>query len=384
MNKRKPGRILEGLPAYAIPADSLFDEYGKLIHTDAALSLWLYCCKLANKLRTDGRFTLDIEAAVAATGYSERQLWRALHTLLEPGEVDSSKPTGNRRLLVLIGGRKFSQSEYAIAGALGLPIYSHYLEEQKISLRELLFQNGFGYYDVPCHIVDHLKQLKGSPLSIALTGIRQALIWQSAKFTAVLKEWKDMAHIYKDEVLRSAWVNPKVHALMHVSHTKGHRTAEVELFNPEKGSTLADNKHEAAERAQERAMLSEYEAEQRRTFTPQELERWFLSEFPKAEYIDGEFYVDCPYCHGTGGGHKAPTPTLRVRFDGTPVGIMNCTAFIRRNRGDDITCNFDEKWKKLGHKSVPFYLVADKKGITPATAHKQMINFILNARGGAQ
>ena len=326
----------------------------------------------------DAQFVFEIQSAETATGYSERQIWRALGSLQGKRqriarEGVSSTITAvsvGKPLIVKVSGGDFSPNTYSISTEDGFRI-GIWRGEKKETLRGLLFANGLGYFDVPCYLIDKLNELKGTPLAVVLTGIRQAVDLKSAKFVAVLKEWKEMAGITKDAGLRSAWECETVHDLMRVSHKKGQRTAEVELFDPVRLTTLARNMADAMYRAAEKAPISAYEAERVREYTQQELEQWFLSEFPEAEKSDDEFYVDCPECHGIRHGKR--TPTLRARFDKGAVGVMACHAFIRKHKrsGDDVFCSFDTKGK------VPYHLVAMRDNITPRRALQRMRDYIL-------
>jgi hypothetical protein len=184
-----------------------------------------------------------------------------------------------------------------------------------------------------------------------------------------------MAGITKDADLHSAWECGPVHDLMRVSHKKGQRRAGVELFDPVRGTSLTHNMADAMDRAAEKAAISAYEADRAREFTQQELEQWFLSEFPEAEKRDDEFYVDCPECRGMRQGKR--TPTLRVRFDKGGAGVMACHSFIKKLKrsGEDLFCSFQTKGK------VPYHLIATRDGIAPRQALERMRNYILVLRG---
>lgn len=381
--KRKPGKIFERVPTYAVP-NVLFDSFGSLRVHGAELSVFLHCCWLANRRGDDdGQFVFELKSAEAATGYGERQIWRALGSLQGNRQRTAEKiisaqeepATAKRKpLIVKVSGGKFLKNTYSISTEDGFRI-GIYRGDKKETLRGMLFSIGLGYFDVPCYLMDRLRELKGAPLAVVLTGIKQAIDQQNAKFVAILKEWKSMAGITKDAVLRSAWECETVHDLMRVSHKKGQRRAEVELFDPVRGTSLTQNMAEAMDRAAEKAATSAWEAEREREYTQRELEQWFLSEFPEAEKSDDEFYVDCPVCHGVRHGKR--TPTLRVRFDKGGVGVMACHAFIKKLKrsGDDVVCSFDTKGK------VPYYLVAMRDGIAPKQALARMRNYILLCRG---
>jgi hypothetical protein len=381
--KRKPGKIFERVPTYAVP-DALFDSFGYLTLHGADLSVFLHCCGLANRKRDDdGQFAFELRSAETATGYAERQIWRALRNLQGKPQITSQKtisaqeepaPAKKQPLIVKISGGNFLPNTYSLCTKYGGTIRV-YEGDKKETLRGLLFASGLGYFDVPCYLIDKLGELKGAPLAVVLTGIKQAIDQQSAKFVAILKEWKSMAGITKDAVLRSGWECETVHDLMRVSHKKGQRRAEVELFHPTRGTSLTRNIPDAIDRAADKAAISAYEADRAREYTQQELETWFLSEFPKAEKRDDEFYVDCPECHGMRHGKR--TPTLRVRFDKGAVGVMACHAFIRKHTrsGDDVVCPFDTKGK------VPYHLVAMRDGILPRQALQKMRNYILVLKG---
>jgi hypothetical protein len=381
--KRKPGKIFEKVPTYAVPS-RLFDSFGYLTLRGADLSVYLYCCLLANKKRDeDGQFVFEIKSAEVATGYCERQIWRALIGLQgnpqrTAEEIISAqqKPllAKKKPLIVKVSGGKFLPNTYSISTEEGFRI-GIYRGDKKETLRGMLYSIGLGYFDVPCHLMDRLRELKGAPLAVVLTGIKQAIDQQHAKFVAILKEWKCMAGITKDTVLRSAWECKTVHDLMRVSHKKGQRTAGVELFDPVRGTSLTQNMPEAMDRAAEKAAISAWEADRKREYTQQELEQWFLSEFPEAEKRDDEFCVDCPECHGMRQGKR--TPTLRVRFDKGGVGVMACHAFIKKLKrsGDDVFCSFETKGK------VPYHLMAMRDRISPRQALQRMRNYILLLRG---
>ena len=233
--KRKPGKIFEKVPTYAVP-DVLFDSFSNLRVHGADLSVFLHCCRLANRERNDdGQFVFEVKSAEAATGYRERQIWRALGSLQGNPQrtaekaisVQEEPATAKKKpLIVKVSGGNFLPNRYSISTEYGSPIRICG-GEKKETLRGLLFASGLGYFDVPCHLMDRLCELKGAPLAVLLTGIKQAIDQQSAKFVAILKEWKCMAGITKDAVLRSAWECEAVHDLMRVSHNKGRRTAGV-------------------------------------------------------------------------------------------------------------------------------------------------------------
>jgi hypothetical protein len=372
--KRKPGKIFEKVPTYAVP-DVLFDSFSYLRVHGADLSVFLHCCRLANRKRDDdGQFVFEVKSAEAATGYSERQIWRAIGSLQAISVQEEPATAKKKPLIVKVSGSKFLPNTLSICTEYGSPIRICG-GDKKETLRGLLFASGLGYFDVPCHLMDRLCELKGAPLAVVLTGIKQAINQQSAKFVAILKEWKCMAGITKDAVLRSAWECETVHDLMRVSHKKGQRTAGVELFHPVRGTSLTQNIAEAMDRAAEKAAISAWEADRAREYTQQELEQWFLSEFPEAEKRDDEFYVDCPECHGMRHGKR--TPTLRVRFDIGGVGVMACHAFIRKHKrsGEDVVCSFDTKGK------VPYHLIAMRDRISARQALERMRNYILVLRG---
>lgn len=373
--KRVPGKIFEKVPTYAVPSGRLFNSVGDLKLHGVDLSVFLYCCRLASEQCSDGQFLFKIEPAVAATGYSERQIWRGLQLLQNTSaEEEPHSILSNERLIVKVKEERFLPNTYSICTADGLPI-SYVRGEEKTTLRGLLFKNKLGYDDIPCHIMNNLSALKGSPLAVLLTGIKLALDLQSAKFVADLQEWKQKAHIYKDDVLRSTWQCETVHDLMHVSHKKGRRVAQVELFDPIRHTTLANNEADAIDRAREKAMMSQWEAEKLKQFSQEELECWFVHEYPDAQFTDGEFYIDCPVCHGSRYGKR--TPTLRVRFNIGKVGVMSCHAFRgkAKGNGEDVYCSFDTKGK------VPYHLVAKRDGISPKAALTRMRDFILERRG---
>jgi hypothetical protein len=375
--------MFEKVPTYAVP-DVLFDSFGYLTLHDADLSVYLYCCLLASKKRDeDGQFVFEIEPAKAATGYSERQIWRALGSLQGNPQRTAARTVSAQQkpslakkkpLIVKVSGGNFLKNTYSISTEEGLCI-GIYRGDKKETLRGMLYSIGLGYFDVPCYLMDRLRELKGAPLAVVLTGIKQAIDEPNAKFVASLKEWKSMAGITKDAVLHSAWECETVHDLMRVAHKKGQRRAGVELFHPVRGTSLTRNMAEAMDRAAEKAAISAYEADRAREYTQQELEQWFLSEFPEAEKRDDEFYVDCPECHGM--RHEKRTPTLRVRFDKGAVGVMACHAFIKRLKrsGDDVFCSFDTKGK------VPYHLMAMRDRISPRQALQKMRNYILVLRG---
>ncbi len=65
--KRKPGKILEKVPTYAVP-DVLFDSFSYLRLHGADLTVFLHCCRLANRKRDDdGQFVFEVRSAEAAT-----------------------------------------------------------------------------------------------------------------------------------------------------------------------------------------------------------------------------------------------------------------------------------------------------------------------------
>jgi hypothetical protein len=387
--KRKPGKIFEKVPTYAVPS-GLFDSFGYLTLHGGDLSVYLYCCLLAHKQPDeDGQFVFEIEPAEAATGYGERQIWRALGSLQGNPQRTAEKaisvqeePATKKKkpLIVKVSGSKFLPNTYSICTEYGSPIRI-YRGDKKETLRGMLFSIGLGYLDVPCYLMDRLRELKGAPLAVVLTGIKQAIDQQQAndqqqaKFVAILKEWKSMAGITKDADLHSAWECGPVHDLMRVSHKKGQRRAGVELFDPVRGTSLTHNMADAMDRAAEKAAISAYEADRAREFTQQDLEQWFLSEFPEAEKRDDEFYVDCPECHGMRQGKR--TPTLRVRFDKGGAGVMACHSFIKKLKrsGEDLFCSFQTKGK------VPYHLIATRDGIAPRQALERMRNYILVLRG---
>jgi hypothetical protein len=364
---RAVGKLLEGVSVYAVPP--LF-KGNELTLKDAALSVYLYCCKLANQQKSDGQFVFIMRDAAAKTGYSIKQVRRALEHLLSK----------NVRRIVLIDSADFLPNIYALSNELGMPIGKAFRGDQPATLRTLMHDASLGYDEIPRYVMEHLKELYGPPLAIVLTGIKQAQDLHEAKYISILAEWKRMAHVYKDQVLHAALGKDEVKRVLHVDHRKGSRVADVEVFNPDTQMTLADNKPDAVLRARERAAISQYEADRTKKFTQAELEAWFEHEFPEATYSNDEeeFFVPCPQCHGTRKGSVRPRPTLRVRFDKGGVGVMACRAFIGKERGEDILCPFDTKGK------VPYHLVAMRDHISPATALKRMRQFIEIGRAKTQ
>ena len=171
--KRKPGKILEKVPTYAVPSP-LFDSFGYLTLHGADLSVYLYCCLLANKKRDeDGQFVFDVGLAEAATGYSERQIWRALSSLqgnpqrtAEKAVSAQEEPASAKKpLIVKVSGSKFLKNTYSICTEYGSPI-SIYRRDKQETLRGMLFSIGLGYFDVPCHLMDRLGKLKGVVCSL--------------------------------------------------------------------------------------------------------------------------------------------------------------------------------------------------------------------------
>lgn len=373
MSKRKSGKLFESLPVYAVPKDTLWDESRTLRLQGAALSLWLLCCREANKQKSDGVFILSRAEAAQRTGYSEVRMRQALKTLQD------------KKLIVLIdqkkffdSGRQFNRNLYSIASG-GYPLGRVYENNDGLTLRELLFKKGLGYDDLPTYLFDTLADLRGGPLAAALAAIKQAVDNDTAALDFSMSEWRRMSGIRRNEILREAWT-PELIKMLRINHRNGSSTAHVEFFSPHQPwRTLANNKADAVERQEEREAKSAWEAEQGRTYDQKELERWFLSEFPEAKRDGDELCVDCPYCHGTKGGHVAPTPTLRADFGKGSVGVINCTAFLR-SRDDDARCDFADRWQQERRKCVPFHLVAFIKSITPAAAQKRMRTFILTLR----
>jgi len=365
--QRKLGKVFETLPVEAIPAGWLYDEYGNLNYEGATLSVGLYCCHLANTHKSDGVFTLDRGKAEEYTGYNRRTIQRALVELM------AVNTKCERTLILCMHTGDSLPSTYSISTTLGYALKS-FGGDKPETLRTLLFNAGLGYDDIPTYIMANLRAFKGEPLAAALIGLRQAQAYNSTVYTAVLKEWKEQSGINKDEALRNAWNLEAFKNLLLVKHTSRRRTAEVTLYDPIKHTELKYVKSDAIARAREREAQSQYDEEQKkslRMFTPSELADWFLHEFPNSEFRDGEYYTDCPMCHGTEGGKKAPKPTVRSNFSKGYVGVFTCR---EHTKGRDGRCSF------TGQGQVPFHLVALRDNISPADARQRMEEYILGRR----
>jgi hypothetical protein len=378
--KRTLDKVFESLAVEATPEGWLYDNNGNLNYEGAALSVGLYCCHLANLQKRNGEFTFNIENAVQATAYGERTIWRAMN-ILQQKENGAESPKAGRQLLVCTSGGEFKSSTYSIASATGQHPVSVHRGDEPETLRTLLFNAGLGYDEIPKHIMENLNKLKGQPLAIALTGLRQAQDYNRVVFTAVLKHWKEMAGVTKDEAMKKAWSIEEFNALLHVSYVPRRRTVGVALYNPSTHKALKDVKAEAVERTRERDVLrqtSAYEDEQQTKFSQAELEDWFMHEFPQAIKYEGsdEFYTDCHVCHGMEGGRVPSKPSMRSTFAKPeyPVGAVTCHAHIKGRKDKEVFCSFSGKGK------VPYHLVAIRDGITPSEARHNMERYIMEKR----
>jgi len=168
-----------------------------------------------------------------------------------------------------------------------------------------------------------------------------------------------------------------------VYHTKGQHTVSLEMFNPKTGLSLTGKKHDAFLDAEERKAQSQYEADKAHTrkFSVEELEKWWRHVDHSAELIDGEWYTDCPKCHGTRRGKVQPTKTLRVNFrmenDRGKVGVVSCNAVISRAKGVEQRCTYGTGLK-------PYHVIAERRGVKPGTVLKEMNKFIVFSRGKQQ
>ena len=98
--KRNP-KLFESVPMYTVPVATLFDEEGKLKLKGVDLSVYLYCCRLANVHWSSGAgagsFMFRIEDVTANTGWEERAVWYALSCAARIGGAEGWKPCVTRK-----------------------------------------------------------------------------------------------------------------------------------------------------------------------------------------------------------------------------------------------------------------------------------------------
>jgi hypothetical protein len=367
---------------YAIPGATLFDEEGKLKLHGVDLSVYLYCCRLANVQWNggDGKFMFRIEDVMAGTGWAERAVWYAL-SALQGLAAQKPAPAARNKLIVLIEGEcKRPFHSFSIAAYDGSPLCSEYGSSQASPspLRKFLYEKRLWYDDIPCHLFDNLKALKGAPLAIALAAYQLAIDKDRVKFAVNFKTWQEKAGIARESLFKDAWRCSEFQKLIHASMLPRDEEVNVTFYHPTKGTSLLQTRSNAARRAYEREIdrpISQYDSEQNqdaREYTSGEITRSIQHFHPNAKInADGVLVVECPKCRGTKGGRRAAYPTLRFDPDKGAYGVMYCGADV------------DNKGKKCtyGASKMSYHLLAERNGIRPAEAMRMYEDYIRELRG---
>lgn len=384
--KRNP-KLFESVPMYAIPGATLFDEEGKLKLHGVDLSVYLYCCRLANVQWKggDGKFMFRIEDVMAGTGFKKRAVRYALRGLQgltkhKPGKAASP---ASEKLIVRIEGKcKRPFHIFSIATPDGTSLCSEYGDSQgpPSSLRKFLYDKKLWYDDIPRHLMDNLKPLKGAALAIALAAYQLAIDKDRVKFAVNFKTWQEKAGIARESLFKDAWRCSEFQKLIHASRLRGDEEVQVTFYHPAKGTSLLHTRSNAARRAYEREIdrpISQYESEQNpdaRKYTSSEItlaNRHFYSDAQTNE--DGVLVVQCPECRGTKGGRRAAHPTLRLDPEKGAFGVMYCGADVD-NRGKKCT---------YGARKMSYHLLAEQRNISAGEAMRMYEDFIRELRSEA-
>lgn len=375
---KRSAKIFESVPMLTVPGETLFNEQGKLKLLGANLSVYLYFGRLANTQVncSNGKFMFRIEDVSAATGYAERSVWYALNYLqgMAASGVEGGYSERREKLIVRVESQecKGRCHMFSFSTDYGSPLSRAYGEsdDKPCPLRKFLYDKDLGYFDIPSHLMENLKALKGAPLALSLALYQLALDKEQVQFAVSLAELSEKAGVARRSLFRKAWENPEFKRLIHASQLPGSKEAQVTFYHPKKGTSLLGTRSNAAERAYYREIdrpISAYDEQNRDSKnTPDEIRRTILYFFPDAiANDDGELVVNCPKCHGTKRGHRAAIETLRINPDKGDYGVMYCGAYLIRSN----KCNY-------GRRKMPYHLLAERRGIRPGEAQKLFDTYI--------
>jgi hypothetical protein len=380
---KRNSKLFEGVPMYAIPGTVLFDEDGRLKLHGVELSVYLYCCRLANVQRKagDGKFMFRIEDVMAGTGWAKRAVWYAFSALQGLGAQKPARVAENKLIVRIEAKCKRPFHCFSIAAYGGSPLCSEYGSSQASPspLRKFLHEKRLWYDDIPRHLFDNLKALKGAPLAIALAAYRMALDKDRVKFAVNFKTWQEKAGIARESLFKDAWRCSEFQKLIHASRLPRDEEINVTFYHPTKGTSLLHTRANAARRAYEREIdrpTSQYESEQNRDArdcTSGEIMQCNRHFYPDAEINeDGVLVVGCPECRGTRGGRRTAHPTLRFNPDKGAYGVMYCGADVDNKKNK---CTY-------GARKMSYHLLAERKRVRPADAKRMYDEFIRELRSG--
>ena len=379
---RRLGKVVESLSLEAVPLSWLVDENNNLQVHGAVLAVGFYCAHLTNVVKRNGQFEFDVQKAVEATGYSERAVWKAFRILqgLEPDEKKAhrqkkvvEKPDLSRvhknKLIVRVTDSNALPNTFSIINPdTGYPLGMRYADNEPQTLRSMMSAARLHYQNIPTYVMQNLRTFKGESLAAVVTLFRLLEAHNVAMFDVVLRHWKEMSKISRNELLERAWSSESFKKLLLVKHKPEAQTARVEAFNPKTGESLKEVQSEAIDRAKERKALMSVTfsdgTQTRNDFMEFELVEWFRYEFPLAVLRNGEWVINCPGCGKN---------NLRFRFD-TGVGFFNCRANICRSRGEKVKCKYPTQGR------VAYHFVAEHLGIEPKEAYLRMERFIMRQR----
>ena len=370
---RKPGKLFQRVPMNAVPGGTLFDDQGKLALHGADLSVYLYCCRLANaqpKLG-DGRFKFTIHEIVSATGYSERSVWYALRRLQNSSNRNGDGGNPACKKLIVCIESKGSFHLFSVAGHDGMPLTSSYGESESSPspLRQFLHEKQLWYDDIPTHLFEKLKSLKGAPLAVAISGYKLATDKEQVRFAVSMQTWQEKAGIARRSLFTSSWANPEFKKLIHVTRLAVDTQAQVAFYHPTRNTSLFQTRPESVASAYERDLdrpIGEYGADDTRKYTSEELRKAVKHFYPGAlTDANDELVVDCPECKGTRYGTRVPSPTLRINVDKGAYGVMYC--------GDDLN---DTRTCEYGSGKMSYHLLAHRTPVRPAVAKKMYDDYI--------
>lgn len=377
-------KLFESVPMYAVPGATLFDEEGRLKLHGVDLSVYLYCCRLANVQWKcgDGKFMFRIEEVMAGTGCKKRAVRYALKGLQGLTEQKPGKPASPARekLIVRIEEKcKRPFHMFSIATLYGSPLCNAYGDSQGTPspLRQFLYDKKLWYDDIPSYLMDNLKPLKGASLAIALAGYQLAIDKDRVQFAVNFKTWREKAGIARESLFKDAWRSSEFSKLIHASRLRGDEEVQVTFYHPAKGTSLLLTRSNSASRAFWRELdrpISQYESEQNRDareYTSGEITRTNQHFYSDAQInADGVLVVECPKCRGTKGWRRAAYPTLRFDPDKGAYGVMYCGADVDNKKNK---CTY-------GARKMSYHLLAERKGIRPAEAMRMYDNFIRELR----
>jgi hypothetical protein len=378
---KRSSKLFEGVPMYAVPSATLFDDDGQLKLHGVDLSVYLYCCRLANVQSNsgDGKFMFQIKDVIAGTGWSKRAVRYALNALQGLAAQKPAQAAGNKLIVPIEGECKRPFHSFSIAAYDGSPLCSEYGSSQASPspLRKFLHEKRLWYDDIPCHLFNNLKALKGAPLAIALAAYQLAIDKEKVKFAVNFKTWREKAGIARESLFKDAWRCSEFQKLIHASQLPRDEEVNVTFYHPTKGTSLLLARSNAARRAYERELdrpISQYESEHNqdgREYTSGEITRSIQHFYPDAEInADGVLVVTCPRCRGTKGGRRASYPTLRFEPDKGAYGVMYCGADVD-NRGKKCT---------YGKSKMSYHLLAERHSIGAAEAKRMYDDFIRELR----